>query len=492
MTPEQRRAAWSEKLRWLRKERAEIDAHKAANRIKYITTPPNKGFNPLQERIVQAWLKPNFKSFVFSGSNRLGKTFLGVHMALATMFGEYPWDGTDLSYLFPHNKPRRVRYIGQDWQSHIKKVVIPEIRQWWPEERPVETSSNGIIRDTTWMDKETGSTLDILSNYQDTDVHEGANFDVLIVDEPCRRDIWIANARGLVDRQGRALFCMTLLKEPWIHKEIIKRLNEDGTPDRSVFAVDGDITNNIGYGITEEGVEQFSRHLTDAEKQVRIHGKPAYLSNLICPAFDRGVHILDERFRIPSNWLVDIGIDIHPRKEQAVLFVATDPKNDRYAFYEIWEHGSGDEIANHIVRIVSRYALRVNRVVCDPLAKGDKNEENTTFDRIDRVLNRHGMVLETATKDKDSGIITINEHLKGPNKKPSLFFFPDLKMTISQLEGWMWDEDALKRGEFKAQKKDDDFPENLYRILLLDTEYEDEFDDFEPQPRVVVDATTGY
>jgi hypothetical protein len=164
--------------------------------------------------------------------------------------------------------------------------------------------------------------------------------------------------------------------------------------------------------------------------------------------------------------MVDIGIDTHPRKEQAILFVATDPHNQRYVFREVWDHGDGEWIADKIVKIAGEMKLRVNRIICDPLAKGDANNENTTFDKIGRRLFGHGYILETATKDKDSGIIQINNHLWGPNKKPSLWFFDDLNRSVMEIEGWMYDKETGK-----PQKVDDDMMENLYRILLLDTVY---------------------
>jgi hypothetical protein len=107
------------------------------------------------------------------------------------------------------------------------------------------------------------------------------------------------------------------------------------------------------------------------------------------------------------------------------------------------------------------------------------------------VLNRYGYHLETATKDKDSGIIEINRHLLGPNNEPSLFVFSDMVRTIKEFEGWMWDEDPANRG--KAQKRDDDFMECLYRLLLLDTYwYPMEDEDNEYDEPVAVNTWTGY
>jgi hypothetical protein len=266
---------------------------------------------------------------------------------------------------------------------------------------------------------------------------------------------------------------MTLLKEAWVHQDVINARNEDGSPDRSVFSVDGDISVNVGYGITQKGIDQFAKTLTADEYDARIKGKPSYLSGLVCKKFNRKKH-LKKRFKIPLDWLVDIGIDIHPRKEQAILFMATSPKQERWLFHEIFRHGSGTDVGEWIIRLIKSGVLRVGRIICDPLAKGDSNNENTTFDKIDHVLGRFGYVLHTGTKDKESGIIQINEHLEGPNNEPSLFVFDDMIRTIYEFESWMYDEDTQK-----PQKKKDDMMENLYRLLLEDTVWypEDEYDE---------------
>jgi hypothetical protein len=281
---------------------------------------------------------------------------------------------------------------------------------------------------------------------------------------------------------------MTLLKEAWVHREVIKARNEDGSPDRSVYNIHGEITANVGFGITEAGVKQFEKTLTPEQKDARIRGIPSYMSGLVLPQFKRKKHLI-KRFPIPLNWMVDIAIDVHPRTEQAVLFTATSERGDRYLVNEIWGHGDGKWIGDNIVRCCKHNVYRVNRVIIDPLAKGDSNQDSTTYETIARILARHDMILEVASKDKDNGILMIKDHLEGPNKEPSLFIFDDLIRTIYEIEGWQWDEDTQK-----AKKSDDHFMENLYRTLLLDTHYyepEDEEDDT-PSWNENRSAITGY
>jgi hypothetical protein len=294
---------------------------------------------------------------------------------------------------------------------------------------------------------------------------------------------------------------MTLLKEAWVDREVIKAVDENGKPDPTVFTVDGDIQVNVGFGITQEGVDQYKKTLTDDEITARIHGKPSYMTGLVYPKFSRRYkprgHLV-ERFKVPTNWIVDIAFDIHPRERQAVLFVATSENDFRYGIDEIWEHGDGDAIVDEVLRRINRNNYRVGTILIDPLSKATgeaqkrdpQTEEDSTFNKIKRKLWRHDLPLQVASKDKNSGILTVKEHLWGPNNEPSIWFFDDLIRTIYEIEGYMWDE---KTG--KPKDADDHFMENLYRILLCDTHYtdpdEEEYEE-EDHETTAVNEVTGY
>jgi len=450
--------------------------------------------NPLQRELLDAWEELRYKVFTYTGANRIGKTTIGSIIGLSTLFGKWLWNNEKLH--FPHGRPRKVRYVGQDWEKHIKAVVIPALKLWWPKARPLHVTKNTQSVEYFWTDEITDSTLEIMSNKQESELHEGWDGDLIIYDEPPTRKIRVANARGLIDRRGRELFCMTLLKEAWVSREVIQARNEDGTPDTSVFNVTGDIYSNVGFGITLEGIKQFEKTLDDAEKEARLKGIPSYMAGLVYSDFKRRYkpqgHLV-KRFQVPLSWIADIAIDIHPREKQAVLFIATDPRNERYAVDEIWEHGDGTWVGEEIIRFITRNSYRVGRIIIDPLSKGDQNEPNTTFDKIDAVLSRYGYVLNIANKDQTAGILAVKNHLKGPNNEPSIWFFDDLAETIWEIEGYMYDDKNEDRRN-KPQDKDDHMMENLYRILLLDTKWhEPELEeDEEDSDRPIANSITGY
>ena len=484
----------TERQRQMRDELLRMEEHRRGNLIEFLYKPRKWGGlmpNPKQEIILEAWKNPLYDEFVFASGNRAGKTTLLCWIVICTMAGKWLWSMEPMK--FPHGKPRKCRIVGQGWEDHIKKLVIPELKKWWPQVRPLKTEKNNFGVEHIWIDKMTGSTLDIMSNQQASDQHESGYYDLVAFDEPPKRDIYISNARGLVDRLGKAFIAATLLKEPWIDQEIVRKLDEDGNPDMSVFSVMAESWDNVGYGITKEGLDKFIKKLSPEEIEARIKGIPSYRSGLVCYNFKRRVHVI-ERFPIPSDWLVDIQIDVHPRKEQAVLFTAIAPDQRKYSCFSIWDHGSAEWLADEIVRIVNTNALRVNRVAIDPLSKGDSNPQagETTYSKIRDRLSRHNMILEVGSKDKDSGIRELNTHMMGPNKEPSWFIFRDMPVPIRQIEGWMYEDKGENMG--KPSKKDDDFCECLYRTMLLNTVWypPEEFEDGEEAEPTAVDEQTGY
>ena len=463
-------------IRLLQIEKKRLRAiHVAENKLEIFNTPEFPA-NPLQAELLEMWDDPAYDIFTYTGGNRMGKTTILAVVVESVLFGKWLWNGQKV-YMHPDHPigtPRKVRIVGQAWENHIKAVLIPALKMWWPKSRPVNIKKNSLGVEAFWIDVMTGSTLEIMSNKQDSELFEGWHGDLVAYDEPPKKDVRIANRRGLIDWGGRELFSMTLLKEPWIHQEIIKRVDEKGLPAKNVYNVYGTMYSNVGYGLTKESVENFASELSAEDQEVRIKGIPSYMSGVILSDFKRKTH-LRERFQIPLNWMVDIAIDVHPREMQAILFTATSEKGEKYCCNEIWNNGDAKWIADNIVRCVKQNVYRVNRVIIDPLAKGDTNQDVSTYETIARILARHDMMLEIASKDKDNGIMMIKEHLKGANNMPSLFLFNDMVRTLREIEGWMWEDDTNK-----ASKKDDHMMENLYRTLLLDTHYyepEDEEDE---------------
>ncbi len=424
--------------------------------------------NPKQTLILEAWNNPIYKTFTLTGANQIGKTTIEAVIGWSFLFGKWLWN--DIKIPVDHHSHRKIRLVGQAWESHVKTVVIPKLREWWPKNRPLDTKKNNQGVEALWKDLATGGTLEVMSNVQDVDVFEGWEGDLVIYDEPPRREVRVACARGLLKRNGRELFGATLLKEAWIHREVIKARLEDGKPDMSIFNVTAEITDNLGYGLTQEGIDIFARKLKPDEKQARLFGKPSYLSTLVYPRFNRDIH-LKKPFKIPLDWLVDFSFDFHPSKPWAVVALATARNNFKYICKEFELRGGPKFVGEEIVRYVNDGNLRVGKATIDPLARGDANADEdarTVYDKLSDVLAAHGISLEVASKDKSNGISMVNDLLWTENEMPGLFLFEDCVKTIQQVEDLMYDPETLKD---TALKVEDDFTECLYRLALLDTNW---------------------
>jgi hypothetical protein len=111
---------------------------------------------------------------------------------------------------------------------------------------------------------------------------------------------------------------------------------------------------------------------------------------------------------------------------------------------------------------------RIGRCVIDPLSKGDKNNDDTVYDRVSQTLGAYNISLETASKDKDIGIALVNNLLWTENEMPGIYYFKSCPMSIQQTEDLMYDPDSLKP---TAMKVEDDFTECIYRLALLNTQW---------------------
>jgi len=428
--------------------------------------PPNLK----QMELLEGWLDPAKRVFTFTGGNRLGKTTIEVIVCLSVMFGRWLWN--DKPIIFPKKiyHRRKVRLVGQAWETQIKTVLIPKLREWWPKNRPLETRKNNQGVESFWRDLATGSTLEIMSNVQRSEVFEGEDNDLVAYDEPPDRDIRVACARGLIDRGGRELFAATLIKEAWVHREVIKARLPDGKPNLSVFNVSGRMRDNLGYGLSEEDIQEFASKLKPGEIEARIEGKPSYMQSLVYEKFSRDIH-LKKPFKIPLDWIVDFSIDFHPSKPWAVVAMATARNNFKYVCKEFELRGGPKFVGEEIVRYIREGNLRVGRVTIDPLARGDENAHEdaaTVYDLLGNTLAAYGIGLEVASKDKSNGIAKVNDLLWTENEMPGLFFFDDCVKTIQQVEDLMYDPETLKD---TALKIEDDFTEALYRLALLDTKW---------------------
>ena len=431
-----------------------IEKYREENRIEFF-----EPIRPYQYKILE-YLHQGKKTITLQGANRIGKTVIGAVIVGTACLGIQPWDGVKLPP--PLDKPPvKVRILCSDWDDHAATVIVPELHRWLPRSQYKTSKNNqGVEADFVFANK---STIQLITNKQDTQQHEGWSGQLVWQDEPQDESKYIANARGLVDYDGVYLLTMTAVKEAWILDKIIRN-------NHPSYASVTEIPIFDNPHLKREAIDSYASKLPENQKIARIQGGWLNLVGLVWK-FNAEKHLIDD-FRVPTDWPVVAMIDFHPGTEQAISFIAVDKHGFHYVIDEVWAHMKREEVADVIIR-KKIGGWRIEDAYIDPLSKGDmqyvKNnhpDEPDSFNVIKDRLSDHGIELHVASKDKDSGLIAIEGMLEGPNGMPTLFFLRSLNRY--EKEGHIWE---IQRWTYddKGKPKDeaDHFMENLYRYSLV-------------------------
>jgi len=427
------------------------------------------------------------------------------------------------------NPPVRIRISGEDWFKHFGQTIIPEMKKWLPmSDYITKPNSNGFPY--LWTHKKTGSTIELLTYNQDPKAAESWQGDAWIPDEPPPKTMFEGMSRGMFLHKGKVYMPTTPLSEAWILDELILKSRRDVgvINDLTILANDDlymrDTMTLAALGLSKKQIPVFFDILLFENKEKRIYsedqGKRAEkyveeiadeplhekindlmllrfvkdtppelagvrfggqfraLSGRILKDFDKQIHMI-KPFEVPTDWPVIALIDIAMSKPQAISYHAVNEQNIKYVIKERYEHLSGEAIADAIIKDRARGQWRLRDVYIDPLAKGDsaymKNQYGTdvedTYVKIEKRIRAHGMRLHVGSKDKESGVKSVQEALKGVNGMPTLFFFDTCQRHYLEVMRWVYD----KNGNFPKGAKDDydDMMENLYRSFLVGHRYKE-------------------
>jgi phage terminase large subunit-like protein len=421
---------------------------------------------------------PGYGNYLAAGiiNHNSGKSTFGINEGVSHALGYRPWlpEG-DPDRKINVRLPNKGLVCGESFGEQIAKVLVPKLlgdpEKGLPGAIPTDELS-GVKRNPTGVVTsiflKNGSAIYLQSYDQDIDLFESADYDWCHFDEPPPRPIWVAVQRGLTDRRGRTWLTMTPLKEPWIYDEIFSR------DDVGLYYFD--IEENVGFGLTREGVDNFSKNLTDDEKEARLRGKYFHLSGLVYKNY--GPKLRLKRFPIPKHWGLWFHVDTHPRTPHHAVWMAVDPDGRKYVCGElkngdtansvkpfieavkVYEKTMFDRKPDEVVRLIEPGSqapdpLRDGRSICDEFTE-------------------QGLRCRPGSKNRDSGILLFQQELRNDptyGVAPNIFFFNDLEGVHFEMMHYMWDDWNRKAGEGKTEKqapKDryDHFIEGIHRILL--------------------------
>lgn len=415
----------------------------------------------------------NFKRRGMFCGNRFGKSHMGCAEDVAWLLGERPWypknDPARLVGLTPG--PKKGLVITTDWDKVDEIWTNPatgKIWQYLPASLEPRTRKNhsGAI-DLITLNNRSVLRFDTVKSFKaNPQGSESSDWDFIHIDEPCPEDMWKAQSRGLVDRDGSAWFTLTPLMEMWIN-DLFKG-NRRGKGSTDIIAnlvpreelywnMSGSIYDNP-Y-LTASAIATFESELTSDERQCRLHGIPLELSGLVYKQFSYDRHVLKD---VPAGWksfnepprnyTIYYAIDPHPQTPHAVLFLAVSPLGQVFVYDEIFLHCTVQELSGHIHARTRN--LFVVHAKIDPLAYIN---DPITDTNMATAFEDCGIYLEKATKDKTNGILNLQRALQ---RVGYLYFAPHLNETLWEIQRYAYDKTN------KPKDADDHMMENLYRLML--------------------------
>lgn len=360
--------------------------------------------------------------------------------------------------------PIKIRLLAEDMTS-LEQVQLPKLRKYVAPEWIIAKKKNSFGIETHWVFAN-GSVIDLLTYQQDSAMMEGWDGHVCIYDEPPPRTHYIANIRGLVDHNGISIFSMTPLKEAWIADEIVNK------PDNTIWTLTMHSRDNPH--VSKQAIDEFESKLTEEEKETRLDGKFLHLQGLVFKQFDKPKHVIAP-FDIPPNYTCYVSIDTHPRTEQAVVFMAVDPRGNRFVVSESFRHETPDQVADRIIDF-HKNTHRLELALIEPSSQGDTNRGESTFSIIENRLLEEGITLELGSKDLSGGILVMQECLRSKNGLASLFFFRNCERTIWEMQRYVWQDWKNAGGKDKTEMNkpkdaDDHMIECIRRLVQHPTDY---------------------
>lgn len=329
---------------------------------------------------------------------------------------------------------------------------------------------------------------------------ESSDFDFVHYDEPPPHSMFIANKRGLTDRNGKFWINATPVEELWVNDEFCPpkgtnvRVVEEGLRFNKTerggdrFIITASIFDNPF--ISTEGRNEFEASLNREERECRLMGLPMNLAGLIYKEFIYDLHVLadvpkgwTDYHNPPKDYTIRVAWDVHDAIPQAILLIATAPTGEAFVYDELFfeKHiGPNAELLKEKLagRNVVDYLIDPKAVIESPV---------TGESILDELMN-YNMWFEKGSKDMTLGIAKTRERLlerRPGSEMPTIWFAPTVTTLLHEISRY-----AYNPRTQKPVDKDDHMLENLRRLVLNGLQYiEPTVDaDFDNRKRMRVSA----
>jgi hypothetical protein len=410
--------------------------------------------------------------------NRFGKSTLGVVEDCCWLLGYRPFfpEGNPLRYAGIPAHGVKLLVVAEDWEkvheifTNNRSLDKPgKFFEFLPESAIKETRKGigGVITAIVVSSKRDGILRESIVQFDtvrsfinNPRSFESSDWDGIHIDEPVPKELWVASARGLLDRCGKAWFLLTPLGFPWMYDEIVAKTISD--PD-NYWWFEASMYDNLT--LSPKQIELYLADCSEEEIQCRKLGIPLAHGRRVYGGFDAKRHVWQDSKppagwtsfnKPPFNYACGYALDPHPQTPHAVLFTAISPSGDFYIYDEIFNHTQISELAKLILKKME--GLRFLWQLCDPFAWIENPETMRCWADI---FYEYGLEPVRASKGKTEGIIRTQEIWK-KNAPRKTIVMPHCTNFLREIQGYVFDK------ENKPVDKNDHFMECLYRTVVHD------------------------
>jgi phage terminase large subunit-like protein len=394
---------------------------------------------------------------LYIGGNRSGKTTGGIVEDIWWLTGKHPYIETP----DPLSRPVMGRLVSVDFINGIKKIIIPQLKQWLP---PSEL--HGGTWFTAYSESErvltlaNGSQLELMSYDQDLDKFAGTSRDFIHFDEEPPEDIYTECQARLIDRKGRAWITMTPVEGmTWMFDTVY----EPGVMgNRYIKVIEVDMHENPH--LDKETVDRFLNSLSEEERDARGKGKFVQMGGLIYKKFRYDTHVIPEipfeEFLDTNKYEIYMSLDHGLNNPTSVHWHAVDTDGNVITFDEHYE--SQRIIDYHASVIVQRNAMHGRAPfisIADP-ALAQRNAVTGTSIQTEYAIRGVGLAL--ANNDVRTGIAKVSQYVEPrEDGTPAWRITQNCGNLIREIQRYRWKTWANKKQQNKnnaydePHKKDD-------------------------------------
>ena len=423
------------------------------------------------------------KNFVniFIAANGVGKSASGANILTNIVFGpQNDYFKLPLFENWPYLKKGRI--ISDP--TTIKEKIIPELQKWFPvnevksfPEANFEESKEG-KNYVCKIETNTGWVIDIMSTEQAPKEFESADLGFVWIDEPMPKDKFLATVA-----RGRMGMIMVWTFTPLTFSAWIKNWMDDH-PDEMDY-VEAEVEDNCKVhgvrGILEhENIKRMVAAMPEEEKEARAFGKFGHLIGRVHKLFRKKIHVIRPFPINERDFTTYKALDPHPRTPDHVLYMSVDRKGTKYITGELVSEGTAKELHSRMIALETAMHYRLEGRIIDPSAfnedqhkKDNSSKENSLGAQL-LALGEHYIL---GSKNLMGGIKRTNDALNYQEvngrmvRPPEMYIFDTCKVTIKQLEEYVWKEWKGKSQDEKKPNpnpvdKNDHMVEDLHRLLL--------------------------